>query len=54
MDYTGTENLLRLLMIEKNLSPNIRDTINEKATEFLDDLTEDVAAFLRSEASEDA
>jgi hypothetical protein len=49
MDYTGTENLLRLLMIEKNLSPDLRDAINEKATKFLDDLTEHVASFLSSE-----
>jgi hypothetical protein len=53
MDYTGTENLIRLLKIEKILSPDLRDAINEKATEFFDDLTEDVAYFLSSEASDD-
>jgi hypothetical protein len=49
MNYTGTEHLLRLLMIEKNLPPELRDVINEKATRFLDaDLTEDVGGFLNS------
>jgi hypothetical protein len=48
MDYTGTENLLRLLMIEKNLSTELRDAINEKATKFLDDLKNDVGGFLCS------
>jgi hypothetical protein len=46
MDYTGTENLLRLLLIEKNLSSNLRRKINEKATNFLEDLTDDVGEFL--------
>jgi hypothetical protein len=48
MDYTGTENLLRLLKIEMNLSPYLRDAINEKATKFLVDLTEHVGYFLGS------
>jgi hypothetical protein len=53
MDYTGTEHLLRLLMIEKNLSPDLRDAINEKATKFLDDLTNDVGRFLCSKRLDD-
>ena len=53
MDYTGTENLLRLLKIEMNQSPDLRDAINEKATKFLDDLTNDVAYFLGSEDLDD-
>jgi hypothetical protein len=46
MDYTGTESLLRLLLIEKNLSSTLRRKINEKATNFLEDLTDDVGGFL--------
>ena len=53
MDYTSTEHLLRLLKIEQNLSTNLRDAINEKATKFLDDLTEDVAYFLSYENLDD-
>ena len=40
-------------MIEQNLSPDLRDAINEKATKFLDDLTEDVGMFLCSEDLDD-
>ena len=46
MDYTGTENLLRLLLIEKNLSSDLRHEINEKAKMFLNGLTDDVGEFL--------
>ena len=46
MDYTGTESLLRLLLIEKYLSSTLRRKINEKATNFLEDLTDDVGGFL--------
>ena len=35
MDYTGSENLLRLLVIVNKLSPDLCDAINEKATGFL-------------------
>ena len=46
MDYTGTENLLRLLLIEKNLSSDLRHEINEKAKMFLNGLTDDVGELL--------
>ena len=36
MDYTGSKNLLRLLVIINKLSPDLRDAINEKATGFLE------------------
>ena len=49
MEYTGTESLLRLLLIEKNLSTDLRGVINEKATIFLKDLDEDVAKFISND-----
>jgi hypothetical protein len=46
MENTSTESLLRLLMIEKNLSPILRNAINKKAKKFLKSLKDDVGDFL--------
>ena len=53
MDYTGTESLLRLLLIEKYLSSTLRRKINEKATNFLEDLNEDAADFVSNKLDEE-
>ena len=53
MDYTGTENLLRLLKIEKSLPSDLRRKINEKATNFLEDLNEDAADFVSNKLDEE-
>ena len=53
MEFPDTENLLRLLLIEKNLSPELRGAINDNAKNLLNDLTEDVGCFLHDELDEE-
>ena len=53
MEFPDTENLLRLLLIEKNLSPELRGAINDKAKNLLKGLTFDVSYFLHDELDEE-
>ena len=53
MVFPDTENLLRLLLIEKNLSTTLRHKINDKAMNLLEDLTEDVVEFLHDDLDEE-
>ena len=53
--YESTEKLLRFLLVEKKLSFELRDAINEKATKFLESLTslkEEVGSFLCSDMND--
>jgi hypothetical protein len=52
MEFPDTESLLRLLLIEKNFSPELRGAINDKAKNLLKDLTVDVVDFCRYELDE--
>ena len=53
MEFPDTESLLRLLLIEKNLSPELRGAINDNAKNLLNDLTEDVREFLHHDLHEE-
>jgi hypothetical protein len=53
MEFPDTENLLRLLLVEKNLSTTLRHKINDKAMNLLEDLTEDVVEFLHDDLDEE-
>jgi hypothetical protein len=52
MEFPDTESLLRLLLIEKNFSPELRGAINDKAKNLLKDLTVDVVDFFYDELDE--
>jgi hypothetical protein len=52
-ECNGAEDLLRLLLITKTLSPHIQDVINVKAKNLLHELTPDIANFLSNDLSDE-